>query len=115
MSVPSTCLEVKPCQQVILQCRRRFSELISRTHTAGCLFTCEFAKVSTVYVCLQALHPLIQAAEADATKDNAAGAVARMISSFSSQLPLEQVLPGLLSKSISLRFLACNLLYPLTS
>ena len=80
---------------------------ISRTYISECLFTCEFFKVSTVKVCLQALHPLIQAAEADATKDNAAGAVARMISSFGSHLPLEQVLPGLLSKSLlSLRLLA---------
>lgn len=40
----------------------------------------------------------MQASENGATKDNAAGAVSRMIASFGSQLPLEQVLPGLLSE-----------------
>lgn len=58
--------------------------------------------------CMQALHPLIQADEADATKDNAAGAVGRMISSFGAQLPLDQVLPGLLSKPLHQSIILCT-------
>ncbi|KAL3153296.1 hypothetical protein ABBQ38_011641 [Trebouxia sp. C0009 RCD-2024] len=46
---------------------------------------------------LQALHPLIQDSEHAATQDNAAGAVGRMLSSMPAQLPLDQVLPVLLT------------------
>ena len=49
-------------------------------------------------VMLQALHPLIQDADNAATRDNAAGAVGRMLASMPLQLPLDQVLPVLLSK-----------------
>ena len=47
---------------------------------------------------MQALHPLIQDQDNAATRDNAAGAVGRMLSSMPSHLPLDQVLPVLLSK-----------------
>ena len=47
---------------------------------------------------MQALHPLIQDTEHAATQDNAAGAVGRMLSSMPAQLPLDQVLPVLLSE-----------------
>lgn len=46
---------------------------------------------------LQALHPLIQDSANPATRDNAAGAVGRMLSSMPLQLPLDQVLPVLLT------------------
>lgn len=46
---------------------------------------------------VQALHPLIQDTANPATRDNAAGAVGRMLSSMPLQLPLDQVLPVLLS------------------
>ena len=49
-------------------------------------------------VVLQALHPLIQDGDSPATRDNAAGAVGRMLTSMPLQLPLDQVLPVLLSK-----------------
>ena len=50
------------------------------------------------YMQLQALHPLIQDSDNAATQDNAAGAVGRMLSSMPSHLPLDQVLPVLLSE-----------------
>ncbi|CAL5224745.1 g7478 [Coccomyxa viridis] len=46
---------------------------------------------------LQALQPLFQADEEPGTRDNAAGAVSRMILALGSHLPLEQVVPVLLS------------------
>ncbi len=54
--------------------------------------------IDTGWWWLQALHPLIQDSDNVATRDNAAGAVGRMLSSMPSQLPLDQVLPVLLSK-----------------
>ncbi|BDA47413.1 Importin-4 [Coccomyxa sp. Obi] len=45
---------------------------------------------------LQALHPLFRAEEDAGTRDNAAGAVGRIIATVGSQVPLEQVLPVLL-------------------
>lgn len=41
---------------------------------------------------LQALHPLFRASEDAGTRDNAAGAVGRILSAVGAQLPLEQVL-----------------------
>ncbi|KAK9905642.1 hypothetical protein WJX75_003705 [Coccomyxa subellipsoidea] len=45
---------------------------------------------------LQALHPLFRAEEDPGTRDNAAGAVGRIIAIIGSQVPLEQVVPVLL-------------------
>ena len=42
-------------------------------------------------MCWQALQPLFQAGEEPGTRDNAAGAVSRMILGLGSRLPLEQV------------------------
>jgi hypothetical protein len=39
----------------------------------------------------QALHPLFRAEEDPGTRDNAAGAVGRIIAIIGSQVPLEQV------------------------
>lgn len=39
----------------------------------------------------QALHPLFRAEEDPGTRDNAAGAVGRIIATIGSQVPLEQV------------------------
>ena len=41
--------------------------------------------------CMQALQPLFSAEEEPGTRDNAAGAVSRMILSLGTHLPLEQV------------------------
>ena len=49
---------------------------------------------------MQALHPLIQDIDHAATQDNAAGAVGRMLSSMPTHLPLDQVLPVLLSEHL---------------
>ena len=46
-----------------------------------------------VGMCSQALQPLFQADEEPGTRDNAAGAVSRMILALGSHLPLEQVSP----------------------
>ena len=42
-------------------------------------------------VCMQALQPLFSAEEEPGTRDNAAGAVSRMILALGTHLPLEQV------------------------
>lgn len=54
--------------------------------------------MKALLVVLQALHPLIQDSDNPATRDNAAGAVGRMLSSMPLQLPLDQVIPVLLGK-----------------
>lgn len=59
---------------------------------------------------MQALHPLIQDSEHAATQDNAAGAVGRMLSSMPAHLPLDQVLPVLLSEHPKLLHTACLVL-----
>lgn len=46
---------------------------------------------TTIGMLLQALQPLFQADEEPGTRDNAAGAVSRMILALGSHLPLEQV------------------------
>ena len=43
------------------------------------------------HYCLQALHPLFGPGQEPGVRDNAAGAVARLLSTFGAHLPLEQV------------------------
>ncbi len=48
-------------------------------------------KSQSVWADAQALHPLFRAEEDAGTRDNAAGAVGRIIATVGSQVPLEQV------------------------
>ncbi len=45
----------------------------------------------------QALHPLFQAGEEAGVRDNAAGAVGRLLAAFGGAVPLEAVAPVLLT------------------
>ncbi len=47
---------------------------------------------TTCVISIQSLHPLFDEAEDDGVRDNAAGAVARMLLAGGGLLPLEQVM-----------------------
>jgi hypothetical protein len=77
-----------------------FQDAINRQNAAFCcgilVEVCPSATSSFMQQVLLALHPMFSEEEEPGARDNAAGAVGRMLLAFGGSLPLEQVLPVLL-------------------